>query len=273
MYVNATYPPEWLRHAHRRNRTAADSWMPTVPPHRDWRTAGIVTAVRDQRNCGACWAMAAIGVLEAHLALHAFRQNGMRLPVVELSVQQLLDCAVEGNQGCGGGVDALAYAYMYTHTMQTESSYPYRADNGACRAVGADDARKPRFNTTVVVMSGNERQMRNVIGVWGPLSVSVDAAQRTFQFYAGGTYDEPLCRRRTAQLNHVMMAVGYNKEWMMTLKHNGRSKELVKYWLLKNSMGSGWGEAGYMRLRRDKGNMCGVASEGTYPSEVDWESM
>lgn len=256
--------PARLRHAHRKNQTDIP-----VPSHRDWRTAGVVTPVRDQRKCGSCWAFAAAGALESHVALNAQRaRNGSGsavTPAIEvLSVQQLLDCAVVMNRGCSGGTDLYAYAYVQAAELQSELSYPYRAASGACQrtALAAGDQR--RAFDIVKVRPGNERQLRNAVGLVGPASVSVDAAQRTFQFYAGGTYDDPLCRRY--ELSHVMVAVGYGQERRPLVQNGVRTMRLVKHWLLKNSMGSSWGEAGYMRMRRDAGNVCGVATYALFPS-------
>ncbi|KAM9777535.1 procathepsin L-like [Neosynchiropus ocellatus] len=85
----------------------------------------------------------------------------------------------------------------------------------------------------------------------GPVAAYVDASQPTFQLYNGGIYDEPKCSSRL--VDHAVLIVGYGTE-------NGKD-----YWLVKNSFGVGWGEAGYIRMSRNKNNQCGIATYTGYP--------
>lgn len=284
--INLMSPPKSLRHAHRKLKNNATLLPPvlyshfqhaklrTPPTHRDWRQSNVITPVKDQRLCGSCWAFAAVGALEAHIGLH----DGN---VVDLSVQQLIDCATDGNNGCHGGVDVFAYKYMQRVGVRTAQAYPYEAQEGECRvaeaaaeenvegAVHSSESanttsgrqQRPRVRRIVMLRSGNERLMRNAVGLVGPVSVSLDAGQRSFQFYAGGVYDEPLCGRHPMDLNHGMLAIGYGHQ----MSDRRKKAKKLKYWLLKNTMGTSWGEEGYMRLQRNGGNRCGVATAALYP--------
>lgn len=84
-------------------------------------------------------------------------------------------------------------------------------------------------------------------------SVAVDASSVGFQYYTSGIYYDFDCN--TSNLNHAMLVVGYGTD----------SNTGMDYWILKNSWGEYWGSRGYMKLARNQGNMCGVATAATYP--------
>ena len=86
----------------------------------------------------------------------------------------------------------------------------------------------------------------------GPCSIGIDSSHQSIQFYSSGVYRERDCS--ADDLDHAVLVVGYGQEW------NGR-----KYWLVKNSWGEGWGENGYMKIARNEGNMCGVATQASFP--------
>ncbi|XP_013131840.1 cathepsin L1-like isoform X3 [Oreochromis niloticus] len=128
---------------------------------------------------------------------------------------------------------------------------------GSCWAFSADGQCRYRSNSIgakcngYVDVSPFEEALMEAVATIGPISVSIDDSRVSFQLYQSGVYDEPWCSN--INLNHAVLAVGYGTE-------NGHD-----YWLVKNSWGSGWGNKGYIKMTRNKGNQCGIATEASYP--------
>jgi C1A family cysteine protease len=92
----------------------------------NWTAAGKVTPVKDQGQCGSCWAFSTTGSMES---AHAIKTGSL----ISLSEQQLVDCSSSfGNQGCNGGWYYYAWDYALTSAVELESAYPYTALDGTC---------------------------------------------------------------------------------------------------------------------------------------------
>jgi len=216
----------------------------TAPATQDWRTHGAVTGVKNQQQCGSCWSFSTTGSVEG---AHFIKEHKL----VSLSEQNLVDCSTaQGNMGCQGGLMDAAFKYIIANNgIDTEASYPYTATGpNACRYNPANVG--ARITGFTDVNSGDENALMNAVGN-APVSVAIDASHQSFQMYQSGIYNEPACS--STQLDHGVLAVGYNAQ-------NGSP-----YWIVKNSWGAGWGQAGYIWMSRNKNNQCGIATMASYP--------
>ncbi|XP_051894013.1 procathepsin L-like [Pristis pectinata] len=207
----------------------------------DWRTKGLVTPVKNQGQCGSCWAFSATGALEG-------QWKKKKNQLISLSEQNLLDCDYN-SYGCRGGYMDSAFACVKRlHGINSESTYPYTAQEGDCRFQRSKVVARIRTYTQSKYTEG--RLARTVARV-GPISIAIDASQRSFQFYNQGVYYDPECGYNG--VNHAVLAVGYGTE-------NG-----VKYWLVKNSWGTTWGDKGYIKMAKDRNNNCGIVNYVVFP--------
>jgi cathepsin L len=213
------------------------------PTQFDWRQKGAVTKVKDQGQCGSCWAFSAVGSTEGANFLKTSK-------LVSLSEQNLVDCSGSyGNQGCNGGWMDNAFKYIIANKgIDTEDSYPYKAAQGSCNYNPANSGGSLVGYSDVA--SGDENALLNAAAL-GPVSVAIDASHSSFQFYNGGVYYEQACS--PTSLDHGVLVVGWGTE-------NGQD-----YWLVKNSWGQGWGLQGYLMMSRNKSNNCGIATAASYP--------
>lgn len=219
--------------------------LATLPNFINWTASGNVTPVKDQGQCGSCWAFSATGGLESVMSI----KTG-KLP--SLSEQNLMDCSGNyGNQACNGGLMTSAYKYVIANKgIDTEASYPYTAMSGTTCMYSITNKGAACTNYTNIP-SGNEAALQQAI-VQRPVCVAIDASKRTFQLYSSGVYNEPSCS--TTALDHGVLAVGYGTQ-------AGK-----QYYIVKNSWGVTWGENGYIRMSRNINNQCGIASMATYPN-------
>jgi len=218
------------------------------PASVDWSTKGAVTPIKNQEQCGSCWAFSTTGSVEGI----SFISTGT-LPSV--SEQQLVDCSgAEGNQGCNGGLMDYGFEYIIKNKgITSEAAYPYTAKDGTCSATGKPVAATISGYKDVPVNS--EVALETAI-VTQPVSVAVEADQSVFQMYTGGVMDSAC----GTQLDHGVLAVGYGTE---------AGKE---YFKVKNSWGADWGAKGFILLGRgakfNPSGQCGIQMAASYPTKA-----
>merc|ERR1712048_771551 len=202
----------------------------------DWVSKGAVTPVKDQGQCGSCWAFSTTGGLEGAWELSSGNMGSM-------SEQQFVDCSKQ-NSGCNGGLMDTAFSWAKSQNIATESSYAYTARDGTCKS-----------SFTTAIPSGGVTGYKDCSGAsslqsalqTGPVSVAVEADQSAFQSYSSGIVSSGC----GTNLDHGVLAVGLNTQ--------------EGYYLVKNSWGSSWGDNGYLKISTS-GNVCGIHSQPSYPT-------
>ena len=211
--------------------------MPPMPPSSstvaiDWVAAGKVTPVKDQGQCGSCWAFSAIATLESSLLI---KNSSISASNLNLSEQQLVSCATStagyGSLGCNGGYSDQALRYIYGNAEAYESSYPYTAASSACKSSQSGQT---------ITVAGAVTTTQTLVEAAFVTAMSKApfafyfAVAPDFQNYAGGVYT-PSATCGSMGLNHAMTAVGYSKT--------------DSAWLVKNSWGTSWGAMGYVQIK------------------------
>ena len=216
----------------------------TAPDSVDWREKGAVTPIKNQGQCGSCYSFSTTGSIEGQW----FLKKGK---LVSLSEQQILDCSQSyGNTPCNGGLMTNSFRYIISAGgLETEADYPYEAQGGYCMFEQSQVAAKI---SQYQVVGQSEALLQKASASIGPISVGIDASQRSFQLYQSGVYDEPECDPEN--IDHAVLVVGYGVE-----------SDGTEYWLVKNSWGTTWGDEGYVKMVRNKNNQCGIANLASYP--------
>jgi cathepsin L len=219
-----------------------------VPDSLDYRDQGVVNPIRDQGQCGSCWAFSAIQAVESTYALAT-------KTLYSLSEQNLVDCDFL-SLGCDGG--NMLTAFLFLITWQSEyvalgADYPYTAATGDSCLYDSSKAVGPLVDDFDEVLPFDEDGLKTSVATYGPHSVAIDAAGVSFQLYTGGVYNDQSCS--AISLDHGVGVVGYGND----------ASAGLDFWLVRNSWGVSWGEQGYIRIARNAGNECGVATEASVP--------
>ena len=220
-----------------------------LPSSVDWRQKGVVNSVRDQGQCGSCWAFATTANAESVWAISTGK-------LLDLSEEFLVDCASGVgyyNMGCNGGNPDSAFKYMINNGQCTESSYPYKAGTtktaGSCQKCSSAGV---SFSSCSDVTPKDQVALAAAVAKH-PVVIAIEADTRYFQSYSGGILDSTSCG---TNLDHAVEIVGYGSQ-------NG-----VDYWIVRNSWSSSWGESGYVRIKKTSSTndigICGLAAEPSF---------
>jgi len=222
-----------------RNSSAFMSNPMSLKTNVDWRSK--MNPIKNQGHCGSCWAFSAVGAIEG--AHNVFKGN-----LYNLSEQELVDCSGDfGNMGCNGGNEdqGIRYAMQYGG-LATEKDYPYTATDGSCKTNGFT-----RFGQVTDCIAVTPYSPSALMAALNQQPTTVAVQANLWKSYTSGIMNDPSCG---TMLNHAVVAVGYSTEGS------------TPYYVVRNSWGEKWGEAGHIRVAvQDGEGVCGIQMSPFYP--------
>jgi len=211
----------------------------------NWTTS--LVGVKDQAQCGSCWAFSAAGALEGN-----YNIKNKPKTLISFSEQQIVSCAKNAGDGCDGGNSNAAFTYTAANGIELESDYPYTSSKGVTGTCLYNKA-KALYKNTGYNYCTNDKTVGEKIKVCtlaayqgflslGPFSVYMAADSNDFQNYKGGVlvFKTSDCK----ESDHAVLAVGWGVD----------TKTGLTYVLVRNSWGTSWGEKGYFRVKYDPAN-------------------
>lgn len=228
-----------------------DAMREAAPPSLDWTTKGATTKVKNQGDCGSCWAYSATEGIESGL----FMATGK---IVDLAEQQIISCDKK-DLGCDGGDLPTAFAYVKQHGgIDNRADYPDKSatsgETGKCKQHLKKKVTVTDYKYAVQPCKSGackhqqESDLMAALNNFGPLSVCVNA--NDWDDYDTGIYTKK-CSGAAGELDHCVQLVGYDTTGSQS------------YWKVRNSWTSDWGENGFIRLPMGH-NACGIADEVMY---------
>ena len=218
----------------------------------DWRSSGMIGPIEDQGQCGACWSFASTATMEGAWA----QKTGT---LYQFSEQQLIDCVNNGQDTCDtGGSMQDTYDYFLSTSggqkyPELLTAYPYTATSGAsCQYSQSSSLTNVKFASSVNIPTSSETALATASNSIPAIAVAIDASSQAFQFYSTGVLTDSTCGNAEQDLDHAVTVVGYGT--------TGGDD----YWIVKNSWGTSWGMSGYVLMRRNYNNMCGIATDASY---------
>lgn len=235
--------------------TVTDAPIPVSVDHKD-----CIPPIKDQGRCGSCWAFSAI--VGTEFALNCPVGGPRSNTIHSLSEQQLVDCSgYLNNYGCNGGEENAGMAYVRDNGINSELSYPYTAKNGHCKnkisanVINQKSSFKfPFIQYYVEVQSASTKALESAVA---QRVVTIAIVADNLSSYQSGILEGTACKGKVSDIDHAVAVVGFGVE-------NGK-----KYWIIRNSWASNWGEKGYFRAIRGEGEeefgcLC-MLHEPSYP--------
>lgn len=235
----------------------------SAPDVVDWSAH---TPVKDQGVCGSCWAFSATEGIEAAV----FMATGSS---PTLSAQQIISCDKTDAAGCDGGDIPSALDYVIAAGgIASEKDYPETSmntgDTGTCKTAASATV-VTGYKYAVPPCDGgkcdsqDEDSLAAALAKFGPISICVNSGDSHWEFYESGMWppaSHPDCKSDWDLIDHCVQLVGYDKT------------ASPPYWRVRNSWGSEWGEAGFIRLPMGQ-NACGIADEAIIVSVASTVSV
>jgi len=225
-----------------------------TPSSWDWRNAEVggvtgdwTTPIRNQGQCGSCYAFGCLGALEATMKI----ASGNPDTQVDLSEQFIVSCGMEwmpdGILGCDGGYFDSTFEFIQTYGSIPESCFPYTSGDGSVPACSEKCSNWEELVTHIDgwhTVASDVTSLKNALVTYGPLTVTMTVYDDFFG-YSGGVYEHP--GSDPDPTNHMIALVGYD---------DGQ-----QCWICKNQWGTGWGEDGWFRIVYED---CNIGQEAAY---------
>jgi len=198
----------------------------------NWRDINMMTPVKNQKQCGSCWAFSGMAVYESVYKIMHGRE-------LDLSEQYVVDCLegvtaanVKADCGsCGGGNVPFLFRTMVSSGTALETQFPYQAINTSCSKKNAEMPYKIKQQGYVSYTTPTVKEIKEAICKYGPVFSSLKVTT-LFQAYGGGVYDEKVQVSGPRDTNHAIVIVGWD--------------DSKNAWLVRNSWSEQWGEDGYV---------------------------
>ncbi|CAA2984214.1 senescence-specific cysteine protease SAG39-like [Olea europaea subsp. europaea] len=197
-------------------------------------------------HLGCCWAFLTVAATEGINYLSTGK-------LISLSEQELVDSDTSEDMGCNGGLMDNAFQFIIkNHGLTEDPRITNQEGDDSCNSK-KESSHAAKITGYEDVPANSESALLKAVAKQ-PVSVAIDASGSDFQFYKSGVFTGEC----GTDLDHGVTAVGY-----------GTASDGTKYWLVKNSWGTSWGENGYIRMQRDidaEEGICGIAMQASYPT-------
>ena len=210
-----------------------------APSSYDWRNYGIVS-LKESVSYATNWALTITSHLESLYAKNYGKQ-------LDLSETMLLDCCINEDIFTVKLME-ITFQWLKKNGILLESDYPFKGIRSTCKFDATKSVMKiigykKLENYYSNITCADEEEMKQFLIDNGPLIVAFNS--KPLQTYSSGIIDLPESKCPKSGINHTGLLVGYGTA-------NG-----IDYWIVKNTWGKVWGEAGYFRIRRGNGT-CGI---------------